>query len=669
MAKLMVSFCLAALCLAASAQAELLLNSSAEEGPASTTWSPGDPWNENLEPYNWTLLTSGGWGYWKQEGYDAGYGVTGPAQDGQRYFVAGDNDTAGHWGAWYQEVSGLLEGEKITFGAWYKPEGTGQRAPWLIIQWPGSGAPDVNFQIANDPAFDPNETEWAYFDVETTVPSGSTMGRFLVYGESSLDGTAQGGCYFDGMTAYLTDGARSPSPANQSYVVPGTDVTLTWQVPDVNEVPAEPVAVYFGPAGSMTAVTPDTETSYNAGVLTDGLTYEWRVDMENQAGKSWFFTYANQAPVVDIDDDGINDVYFLNSKPDVDVDMELALAEDPDGYPSALTYLWEVLSSPVGSTVVFSDTQAAEPTVNVDLVGFYELKVTISDGEDTASDSVIFEVKASVDDYLALHMKMDGDLTDIVSGKTADILEEVRDAASRWIYQPSTTKVVSYVPGIDGQAADFSDGCAAGFYDDPNMLADDLGDGYAISMWVYAADYPTLFYMFAKGDGCEIGNVNGTGQIRTRMNYEGGWIDIRTDGYPLVDGQWVHIAYSYLNGTGTLFVNGTPKKTGTSSGPLTLAELSETVNQDVIIGGTARYNNATRSFDNVIDDVRVYSIGLTIDEVLWVLDSYGLSNFCGSYPVGDINQDCYTNMEDLAILVSGWLDCTDIGGTCYYSGD
>lgn len=33
---------------------------------------------------------------------------------------------------------------------------------------------------------------------------------------------------------------------------------------------------------------------------------------------------------------------------------------------------------------------------------------------------------------------------------------------------------------------------------------------------------------------------------------------------------------------------------------------------------------------------------------------------CTVYPLGDLNQDCYTDLADLHVLVQGWLGCTDL---------
>lgn len=65
-----------------------------------------------------------------------------------------------------------------------------------------------------------------------------------------------------------------------------------------------------------------------------------------------------------------------------------------DGYPNmSLTYHWEVASAPDGSNTVIEHTDKPITNVTFDKAGTYELKLTVSDGELSGTDTVVYEVK------------------------------------------------------------------------------------------------------------------------------------------------------------------------------------------------------------------------------------------------------------------------------------
>lgn len=60
---------------------------------------------------------------------------------------------------------------------------------------------------------------------------------------------------------------------------------------------------------------------------------------------------------------------------------------DPDA--DSITYNWIFLSKPSGSGATLSGADTAEPTFTADIDGSYEMELTVSDGELTATDTVI----------------------------------------------------------------------------------------------------------------------------------------------------------------------------------------------------------------------------------------------------------------------------------------
>lgn len=75
---------------------------------------------------------------------------------------------------------------------------------------------------------------------------------------------------------------------------------------------------------------------------------------------------------------------------DLDYTMRPTVIE---GGAAITTYLWEVVDSPLGSTVTFSATDVESPVVSFDTVGDYILRLTVTDangndGDDTVTASI-----------------------------------------------------------------------------------------------------------------------------------------------------------------------------------------------------------------------------------------------------------------------------------------
>ena len=63
----------------------------------------------------------------------------------------------------------------------------------------------------------------------------------------------------------------------------------------------------------------------------------------------------------------------------------------------------------------------------------------------------------------------------------------------------------------------------------------------------------------------------------------------------------------------------------------------------------------------MIDEARIYEVGLSADKIIAEYVGDGGTTSCGSnYEPMDLNQDCYINAEDLALFIVDWMDCTDI---------
>jgi hypothetical protein len=266
-----------------------------------------------------------------------------------------------------------------------------------------------------------------------------------------------------------------------------------------------------------------------------------------------------------------------------------------------------------------------------------------------------------LDRYLMMHVTFDNatGARDLVTGKTGTL----KDTAGAVIPGPLPLE-----EGIKGEAINTDYRLYIEYDDEPDFLSD-LGDEFTIALWAKAVNPGTISYLFAKHRNLCLMRQNNTGYPRfdvSLKNSSGGITraQVRADkeGLNFVDGQWWHIAVSYLDEQLTIYLNGSPINSAdyTGAGSFTTEDWGEDEDLDVSIGTILRPNEINRAWSGLIDDVRVYSIGFSDTDIGDLLDSYGLSNVCSEYPIGDLNRDCYVDILDFAIFCSHWLESTDI---------
>ena len=119
------------------------------------------------------------------------------------------------------------------------------------------------------------------------------------------------------------------------------------------------------------------------------------------------------------------------------------------------------------------------------------------------------------------------------------------------------------------------------------------------------------------------------------------------------DNKWHHVAGTYNGEEICLYIDGV---LDSSSEAVELPILKIAAN--IAIGENLEY---ATSFNGKIDQVRLYEIGLPAENILQqFIDDEG-GNSCGQvYRATDINEDCYTNIEDLALMAADWLMCQDV---------
>ena len=78
-------------------------------------------------------------------------------------------------------------------------------------------------------------------------------------------------------------------------------------------------------------------------------------------------------------------------------------------------------------------------------------------------------------------------------------------------------------------------------------------------------------------------------------------------------------------------------------------------------GFWVEYPDDDFEFAGRIDEVKLFQAPLNVTKVRKDFIDAGGQTSCGSiFKPADLNQDCYVNIEDLALFVSKFMDCTDI---------
>ncbi len=156
----------------------------------------------------------------------------------------------------------------------------------------------------------------------------------------------------------------------------GDLLTYTWSI---DQSPADSVASLEDASSVGPSFTPDLDGGYTLGlVVSDG---------ERSSEKDTVMITAstpNSAPVADAGDD--QDVVE-----GAVVQLSGAQSSDADG--DLLTYQWEFVSRPSGSSAVLEDADTVAAEFEADVAGAYVVSLTVNDGElDSATDNVTIDV-------------------------------------------------------------------------------------------------------------------------------------------------------------------------------------------------------------------------------------------------------------------------------------
>jgi hypothetical protein len=387
--------------------------------------------------------------------------------------------------------------------------------------------------------------------------------------------------------------------------------------------------------------------------LAENQNYYWRVDCYDPnkidipdeyftVGDVWTFDTFNQPPEVEA---GRKQKAWLT---EATVSLQLDATASDDGMPldpGAVTLTWTVESGPA---VIFSNDAVEDPLVTFNTTGRYVLKLTADDTDLSTFDTVIIDIFPADYTGLVAHWSLDEETgsiaEDSIGGHDGTLID---DAA----WAPSDGQVAGAILlDGDGDYIKIDDSADA---DPMNTTWADFSEEITISCWIkvneFTDDYQAIV---SKSEDA----------YRIQRNGEGDsiWFTITppsinagvAGSLSVNDKKWHHITATYDNEFIRLYIDGYP------DGETEYADGISVCENSLLIGENLGY---LRSFNGLIDEVRIYEIGLPYDRILADIIEDGGKGSCGQvYKKTDVNQDCYTNLLDFAEIAIMWLKCSDV---------
>lgn len=244
--------------------------------------------------------------------------------------------------------------------------------------------------------------------------------------------------------------------ANASSDVDSANLTYAWSM---TSSPNGSSSTFSDSAAINPSFTADTVGQYLITLLvsdgnssaTDTLT----VTVSNPA-------VINETPVADAGGDQQTNI-------NVAVNLDASASFDVDS--ANLTYAWSMTSSPNGSNAIFNDATAINPDFTADVIGQYIIILIVSDGNDSATDTLTVTVSNpnTIKKIISLSATYSGREPWITDGTTAgttiikDIYAGIPDSLN--IYYPVQIGDTLYFlanDGIHGKELWKSDGTTAG---------------------------------------------------------------------------------------------------------------------------------------------------------------------------------------------------------------
>jgi hypothetical protein len=303
---------------------------------------------------------------------------------------------------------------------------------------------------------------------------------------------------------------------------------------------------------------------------------------------------------------GGNQAPIPNAGPDryVEVGTEITLdgsaSSDPNGDP--LTYLWSQIS---GSPVQFSSTTQSVLRFTPSVAGTYVFRLTVSDGQVSATDEVIVVVRdksvRNPDSSLIAYWKVD-ESSDMIARDFAGSHDGTLINGPVW--RPGGGKV--------GGALEFD---GVNDYVDIGTIDVGGGTGLSIALWLKADDFSASYARFiakvteTQDHYWSLSTSDDGTALRFNLKASGTTTVLKTGTGLIQVGIWYHVAATYDGSQMRIYKNG-----------LEVASINKTgavdTNPNVLaVIGNQPPTAGSWPFDGLIDEVRIYNRALSATEI------------------------------------------------------
>jgi len=291
-----------------------------------------------------------------------------------------------------------------------------------------------------------------------------------------------------------------------------------------------------------------------------------------------------------------------------------------------------------------------DPAVTFTAAGEYVLQLTVNDSDKQADDTVLIKVYAEGYTGLVAHWSFDeasgATAYDSVGGHHGTLVADAARVSGK----------VNNAVSLDG-SGDYVD-CGGGTTD-PNIPTwADLTEEITVSAWIKGTFTKSWQAIVNKGDSSwRLFRDNATedsSNVSFTLNGVGPVVSGGTG--PVGDNRWHQIVGTFDGIRQCIYVDGMLA----AGRDIPEGAVIDRNQYNVRIGSDEQFDG-DREFEGLIDEVRLYEIGLSADKVLALFISEGGSHSCGQdFLPGDLNGDCYVTLEDFAVLSQHWLECNDI---------
>lgn len=500
-----------------------------------------------------------------------------------------------------------------------------------------------------------NGTDTKTMTATTTVTDTKTFNTFFMLNTQTYIGSFT----FSGMKVTYNDWAWDPYPAPGAVDIE-LDPTLSWSTGLDPNVPTQANAnitkhLLYGnfadptdPNLFLIAELPVGTTTYDLSGLQLETTYRWRVDelvidpVTSDpcaiTGMEWSFDTILSTPSIT---EQPQDMVVAEGE---EVLLNVAATNPFYGDATGLSYQWKY--SPDGVTYSDVTTGGNSATLTLSPVqisdqGYYYCDVTIVSNNQTVSSEIALLIVKQLLAYWTMDQAdyVNGQYLDIVAGHNADPNSpptfvagagpDAPAAGAATIAPDSQAPVGTWNPvETTGQVTLSAwikwDGSALGTYGQDILIKQDSW-GTDTMMWSF-----------------RLRSVDSDGNAGIRF-YNASGMNIWPRGV-VQPNTWTHICAVYGSGQAQLYIN------GRLSGSDGTAALGTGIESQLTIGGNS-------IFPGALDNVMIHNYAMDAEDAAALYYETSKEAVCLYPPATDLNNDCKTNLQDIAIFAMDWLNC------------